>query len=99
VPVSIALAVWAYSDFFGPAALLTIGGAAVYLNLVFLVTIAGNVPMNNRLDRAPLGSADGLSYWAKYLRRWTRLNTVRTLGAVLAAGCYLVAAVQMVSQI
>lgn len=62
--------------------------SGVYCVGVLGVTMLGNVPMNNRLDRAD----DPAEYWPTYLTHWTRLNTVRTLAAGIASLCYLQAA-------
>eukprot|EP00050_Salpingoeca_kvevrii_P013193 m.316728 g.316728 ORF g.316728 m.316728 type:complete len:187 (+) comp47369_c0_seq1:125-685(+) len=59
---------------------LVVAGAVVHVLGCFLVTAAGNVPLNNELDKA-LDTA----VWARYLPRWTLYNTIRTV-ACLAAG-------------
>ncbi|MET9232139.1 anthrone oxygenase family protein [Lentzea sp. NPDC003310] len=48
-------------------------GGLLYLVGCLLVTMAVNVPMNNRLE----SSSD--SYWPEYLRNWTLWNHVRTV--------------------
>ncbi|MEO1569453.1 MAG: anthrone oxygenase family protein, partial [Pseudomonadota bacterium] len=74
-------------------------GAAplVYVPTVFLMTVFGNVPMNNRLERLDYRSTEAATYWQIYGRDWTRLNHVRTFGSILTAGCYLVAAITLVA--
>lgn len=66
--------------------------ALIYVPSVFLMTIAGNVPMNNRLDRLDQTSDEAARYWTAYGRDWTRLNHFRTLGCILTAALYAVAA-------
>ncbi|SEO72096.1 DUF1772 domain-containing protein [Trujillonella endophytica] len=68
------------------ASALVLAGAAAYLVGVVGVTVAANVPLNDRLaGTEPGGAAEG-AVWADYLRRWTRWNTVRAgAGAVAAA--------------
>ncbi len=56
-------------------------GALLYLVGTFLVTVVGNVPMNNRLDAA---GPDGDRVWPDYLRRWTAWNHVRTVTSTAA---------------
>jgi uncharacterized membrane protein len=58
--------------------------ALIYLLGALAVTVAGNIPRNNALDRLdPLApTAPGL--WARYLREWTLLNHVRTLAATVS---------------
>lgn len=62
-----------------------IGGGLFYFVGCFMVTVAGNVPLNNAL--APLHSAspEAAAFWRHYLKRWVALNHLRTLGAL--AGC------------
>ncbi len=72
-------------------------GALVYVPGVFLMTVAGNVPMNNRLDRLDHRSDEAAAYWVVYGRNWTRLNHIRTLGCVLTAALYAIAAYALIS--
>ena len=67
--------------------------SGVYCVGVLAVTMLGNVPMNNRLDRAD----DPARYWLTYASLWTRLNTVRTVAAGVASLCYLQAALVIVA--
>lgn len=61
-------------------------GAVALLIGVILVTVAGNVPLNNELaDTDP--SAYGESIWAAYSGAWQSLNIVRTVAAGVALGC------------
>jgi uncharacterized membrane protein len=64
---------------------LTVTGAALYLVGTIGVTIAGNVPLNNALEAERGGPT---RMWRGYVRRWTRLNHVRTVSS-LAAGALL----------
>ena len=66
-------------------ALLFLGGAVSYFAGTFLVTMFGNVPLNNQL--AALSATDPAAgdVWNHYLQRWTMWNTVRTVAAMLAA--------------
>ena len=79
----------------GTAAMLLALAAAVYVTAVFMVTVAGNVPMNNRLDTLDPESPAAAQYWQHYLSRWTRLNHARTLGCVAAAALYALAAAEL----
>jgi len=81
----------------GRVAMLLALAAAVYVMLVFLTTVFGNVPMNNRLAALEPGSPTSAGYWQLYLRRWTRLNHLRTLGCVATAGLYALAAAALLS--
>jgi uncharacterized membrane protein len=54
-------------------------GVALYVVGALGVTMAVNVPLNNRLD------AEGEQVWARYLARWTAWNHVRALAATGSA--------------
>ncbi len=96
-PMSIAISVYAASALEGNARLALIAAPIVYVPTVFLMTMFGNVPMNNRLDRLNSRSVEAESYWREYGVKWTRLNHVRTFGSVLTAGLYLIAAISLVA--
>ena len=81
----------------GTATILLPLAAAIYITLVFLVTVLGNVPMNNCLDARDPASPAAAEYWQLYLRRWTRLNHLRTLGCVATAGIYALTAAALMS--
>jgi uncharacterized membrane protein len=49
------------------------------------VTGIGNVPLNERLAEASADDPDAVQTWDDYLDRWTRLNTVRTVAAMVAS--------------
>lgn len=97
VPVSIAMAAYAGFTLDGNERRLIIAGAVIYFVGVFLVTVAANVPMNEKLARMPAGSAEAEGYWTHYGRVWTRWNTVRTVASIAAAGCFLFAAMGLVA--
>ncbi|MEO1584551.1 MAG: anthrone oxygenase family protein [Planctomycetota bacterium] len=58
---------------------------------VFVVTAAGNVPLNNRLERvdadSPELTPEARELWQHYLRVWTRLNHVRVIASVAGVVC------------
>jgi len=66
------------------AGLFMLGGSALYLVGTFLLTMAANVPLNNRLAKVDPQAADSAELWRRYLRNWTRWNHVRTIAAILA---------------
>ncbi len=66
------------------ANLLANAGAVLYLVGTFLVTARGNVPLNNKLAAVDADEASSVPVWEDYLRRWTRLNTLRTACALVA---------------
>ena len=75
------LVVLGLMGFAGP---LVTAGAAAYVLGMFVVTVAGNVPLNNKLDAVDAASEEGRSTWRAYLTRWTRFNHVRTASCTAA---------------
>jgi uncharacterized membrane protein len=64
-------------------------GSALYLVGTILVTIVGNVPLNNRLERVEAGTPEATELWAFYLKRWTFWNHVRTVASLAAAAAFM----------
>ncbi|MEO1129513.1 MAG: anthrone oxygenase family protein [Planctomycetota bacterium] len=65
----------------------SIGLAAAGLSYVlgvFVVTAAGNVPLNARLDRMSSDDPEAAAFWHRYLRIWMRWNHVRAATSVLS---------------
>jgi len=83
------LAIWRFEP---TASVLALVGAGLYLVGTIGVTGVFNVPMNERL--APMVPADPATsaYWRRYLVRWTRWNTVRTVAATLASVAFILSA-------
>jgi uncharacterized membrane protein len=68
------------------SALLVLAGC-LYIVGTFFVTMAFNVPRNNRLAQLAAESVEAAQYWPIYVREWTRWNHLRTVAAVASAGC------------
>lgn len=66
-------------------------GAAVYVLGNFVVTAAGNVPLNNALASVEPDTAEAARRWSHYLVHWTRWNHVRTVASILAAASFVLA--------
>jgi len=61
--------------------------SAAYLIGVFAVTIAGNVPMNDMLDKFDVNgsTADAISQMrGNFENRWNFLNNIRTVFSVIS---------------
>ncbi|WP_137920220.1 anthrone oxygenase family protein [Hydrogenophaga sp. 2FB] len=71
-------------------ALWVLAAGLFYLLGTFGVTMAFNVPRNNRLAGLLPASSQAQAYWPVYLREWSRWNHVRTAAALIAAACALV---------
>ncbi len=80
-----------------PGAKLRIAGSALYVVGTFVVTMACNVPLNERLKKIAPDAADALSVWSHYVAQWTTWNTVRSLAALGAAAALTLALVQSAS--
>jgi uncharacterized membrane protein len=79
---SIALAYWD-----GTRTPWLLAAAILYVGGTFMVTIRGNVPLNNRLAKLDPASAEALDFWPVYVRDWTRLNHLRTVSSIAASAC------------
>ena len=67
------------------AAMWFLCGGILYVVGTFLVTIAGNVPLNDRLAAVSAPDPSSALLWEHYLERWTFFNTLRTAAAIAAA--------------
>lgn len=95
--LSTAFAVYAVTQYSGPALSMLIFAPLVYVPTVFLMTIFGNVPMNKKLQALNHRSPEAETYWREYGRVWTRLNHFRTIGCIVTAGAYIIAAVTLIA--
>jgi uncharacterized membrane protein len=71
-------------------AYVTAGGAVYALGSI-AVTIAFNVPLNNRLAAVDPESKEGVKMWQVYLTKWTRWNHVRSIATVVSTVLLLLA--------
>jgi uncharacterized membrane protein len=86
-------AVWAVASWDDGRAPWTLAGGALYLVGTIGVTMAANVPRNNRL--AALAPEEAGEVWSDYLRTWTAWNHVRALAGLAAAALLVVAVTQV----
>ncbi len=89
--VCIALVIVALGQAIGVPLILTLVGSGLYLIGCLLVTIAFNVPLNNRLAAVEAHEEDAAEFWTHYLARWTRWNHVRTAAPLAAAALFALA--------
>lgn len=62
-----------------------LAAAIIYIVAVFGVTMAGNVPLNEALDKFNIGGASPAQVAQQRLQfeaKWNMLNTIRTIGSV-----------------
>lgn len=95
VPVTIGFAIYAVFKLNGLSQSLIVSAAIIYIPSVFIVTAAGNVPMNERLDKMDPNTPEAAAYWRRYGRLWSAWNTLRTIGAIATSSVYLLAAVTL----
>ena len=89
--VCLAVAFLAFGSEAGTQRACLLAACALYLLGCLLVTVAFNVPLNNRLASAEPNSMDTEALWARYLSRWTLWNHVRTAASLAAAGLFAMA--------
>jgi uncharacterized membrane protein len=71
-----------------PGAWLACAGALLYLLGCMGVTMAFNVPLNNKLAAVPATATDLVAQWQAYRMPWTLWNHVRTIACALAAAAF-----------
>jgi uncharacterized membrane protein len=69
----------------------------LYLAGTIAVTMACNVPLNNKLARVQPESDEGAIFWQRYLSDWTAWNHVRTIAALAASASFIMALVSRAS--
>lgn len=75
----------------GPANALLVA-STLYTLGVSMVTLAGNVPLNDALEQRDANAAGARAAWQAYARPWVRYNHVRSLAAVAASVLFVLAA-------
>ncbi|MEP4052986.1 MAG: anthrone oxygenase family protein [Litorimonas sp.] len=94
---SVLFALYGAIVFDGAARVTLILAPIIYQPTVFFMTVFGNVPMNNKLERLDHTTSEAEAYWVKYCSDWSRLNHIRTLGSILTAGLYIIAAITLIT--
>jgi uncharacterized membrane protein len=79
------LLAWAVISWGERLAALVLAGGALYIVGTIGVTIARNVPLNDKLASLHPQGADAEGYWRRYLSGWTVWNHVRAAAALAAA--------------
>lgn len=86
-----AAAVLCCTPWSGPRSAWLLAAGLLYLVGSFLVTVACNVPRNDRLARLDAASPEASAYWSRYVRDWTRWNHVRTASSMASSVCAAIA--------
>ena len=87
----ILVAAGSLSTWRSPGAGFLAAGAALYLAGTLLVTMAGNVPLNDALAKLTATSPEAAAQWAAYYSAWMIWNHVRTIAALAASVSLMVA--------
>ena len=93
--VSAALAMGGLLRLHAPGSFWMLAGAAFYLIGTFGVTLAVNVPLNNRLASADVAAVESPSLWSAYIDKWLRWNHLRTVMGSLATVAFTLAAMHL----
>jgi uncharacterized membrane protein len=91
--LSLILAVAALLKWSEPGAVYLLAGSVLYFAGCFLVTMLGNVPLNDALAAVNSSSDEGRRVWTHYLSAWTWWNTVRTIASLAASAAFIAAMV------
>jgi len=73
-----------------PASVYQLIACALYIVGVVFLTVGYHVPRNDRLDALDPNSAEGISYWATYLKEWVRMNHIRTIAPLMSAALLVI---------
>lgn len=68
---------------------IMVAASLLYVIGMFVVTAAGNVPLNNRLDQAEGTGASLHKTWSHYLDLWTRWNHLRSAASLASFALYV----------
>jgi uncharacterized membrane protein len=82
---SVILAITALPRVSSPGTVLLLIGCVLYVIGTFGVTMAFNVPLNNRLAVLEPSTTQAAEFWREYVTSWTQWNHVRTIAAILAS--------------
>lgn len=94
--LSVGVAVLALNNPGHPSSMLLLGGAVFYFAGTFLVTMLGNVPLNDQLAAISASDPGAAAIWSAYLDRWTMWNTTRTVAAMAASVLFTMSLMQRV---
>ncbi len=82
---SVILAITALARLSSPGALLLLIGCVLYVVGTLGVTMAWNVPLNDKLAVLNPSTAQAAEFWRVYVADWMQWNHVRTIASILAS--------------
>ena len=83
---SVILAITALPRLSSPGVLFLLIGCVLYIFGTFGVTMAFNVPLNNRLAILEPSTTQAAESWREYVTSWMQWNHVRTIASILEIG-------------
>ena len=92
--ICVALAIASLGRRHESAAVWRLAGSGLYLLGCILVTVVANVPKNDALAKVDANSAAGANAWSNFVPSWTHWNSVRTVAALMATACFIIALVE-----
>lgn len=78
----VGLLVWSLLNWQGEPSLWVVIAAIAYVFGMFVVTVVGNVPLNNQLQQSADSESKLIETWQLYLKQWTRFNHIRTISCI-----------------
>ena len=99
IPVSAAIVLYAYIYVEGLVSTYLIVGGLLYFFGVFVVSMVGNIPMNQRLEALPQGGVAAQAYWPDYVKGWVWWNHIRWVSALGTSVCYMISVVHLAQSI
>jgi uncharacterized membrane protein len=82
---SVILVITALPRLSSPGTILLLVGCVIYIIGTFGVTMAFNVPLNNKLAVLDPSTTQAAEFWREYVSSWMQWNHVRTVAAILAS--------------
>jgi uncharacterized membrane protein len=93
--ICVVLAIGSFSEWGKAGVSYMLAGSLLYLVGTIVVTIALNVPLNDALAGVQPASEEGARLWTRFVASWTAWNHVRTVAAVAAMACFIMAFSQL----
>ncbi len=78
------LAVFGVMQWGSAGAWQMVAGGALYVIGMLVVTMVGNVPLNNALEATDANDPEAEAMWRLYMRRWLPWNHVRTVSCTVS---------------
>jgi uncharacterized membrane protein len=88
--LSLVLGIFSFRRWQHSSSAWLLAAGLLYVVGSFLVTVAGNVPLNEALAKVDPSGPEFVSFWGEYVSRWVAWNHVRTVASLLAAAAFSV---------